>query len=210
VRVFDGRGSEFAGVVESDGRDARVRLGERVPPAPEPRVALMLAHAVLKGDKMDDVIRDATMIGAAAVQPIVTARTEVARSALERGRRRERWQRIAISSAKQCGRAVVPEVAPPCSFDDLVASIANGDRPSPALMLVEPQAAASAMALRDLDVATPAAATLVIGPEGGWTPQEIAAAVSHCRTMTLGGRTLRADAMGVVAVAALFARWGEY
>ena len=48
------------------------------------------------------------MMGAAEIQPVVTARTEVTRASLLRGRRRERWERIAVSSAKQCGRATVP------------------------------------------------------------------------------------------------------
>ena len=81
---------------------------------------LTLAQAVLKGDKMDDVVRDAVMMGVAAIQPIVTARSEVTRAALERGHRRERWQRVAVSSAKQCGRAVVPAVLEPVAFSTTV------------------------------------------------------------------------------------------
>ena len=76
--------------VRCDGRrragkgGVRVRVGEAAQPAPEPRVAITLAQAVLKGDKMDDVVRDATMLGVAAIQPIMTARTEVTRASLTR------------------------------------------------------------------------------------------------------------------------------
>jgi 16S rRNA U1498 N3-methylase RsmE len=64
--------------------------------------------------------------------------------------------------------------------------------------------------LNELDARSPREASVLVGPEGGWTPAEIAAASERCRLITLGGRTIRGDAMGLVAVAALFAKWGEY
>ena len=77
VQVFDGRGHEFAAQVASVvRRDVRVRLLSRVEPAAEPRVVLTLVQAVLKGDKMDDIVRDAVMLGVTAIQPIVTRRAE--------------------------------------------------------------------------------------------------------------------------------------
>jgi 16S rRNA (uracil1498-N3)-methyltransferase len=173
-------------------------------------MAITLAHAVLKGDKMDDVVRDAVMIGAAAIQPIVTTRTEVALSALARGGRRDRWSRVAVSSAKQCGRAVVPPVGEAISFDALVDALRQLSLPQPALMLVEPSVESEVLSLADLEPASPREATVVIGPEGGWTPREIEQASSVCRLVRLGGRTLRADAMAIVAMTALFAKWGEF
>jgi 16S rRNA (uracil1498-N3)-methyltransferase len=215
IRVFDGRGHEFDGVVEDPeaaglGRNVvAVRLTAARAAAPEPRVALTLAQAVLKGDKMDDVVRDAVMLGVAAIQPIVTARTEVSLASLARGRKQERWQRIAVSSAKQCGRAFVPTVAEPIAFDELLERVRTLAVP-PALMCVEPAAAGeSTVALSDLDPQPPHEATLVVGPEGGWAAPELAAA-DVCRKLTLGGRTIRADAMPIVAIVALFAQWGEF
>lgn len=211
VRIFNGRGGEFEGCVERAARDVvEVRVGAPHDAAREPAVAITLAQAVLKGDGMDGVIRDTVMLGVAAVQPIVTTRTEVSLATLERGHRRERWERIAVSSAKQCGRAVVPAILDPKPFDLLPGSIGDLQLPGPALMLVEPGASPEAVGLRDLDGAPPREATLVVGPEGGWTIEEIAAAAGRCRLLTLGERTIRADAMATIAMAALFARWGEY
>jgi 16S rRNA (uracil1498-N3)-methyltransferase len=211
VRVFDGRGREFTATVVRAGRAAAsVRIGVRHAPAPEPRVAITVAQAVLKGDKMDDVVRDAVMIGAATIQPIVTTRTEIALETLRRGHRRERWERVAVSSAKQCGRAVVPPIAEPVAFDALPDALRALRVPEPAFMLVEPGAAAGAQALTEMGADPPREATLVIGPEGGWTEDELDRAAAVCRLITLGGRTLRADAMGVVAIAALFALWREF
>jgi 16S rRNA (uracil1498-N3)-methyltransferase len=209
VRVFDGRGGEFEALVERAARGrVEIRVGDPREAAAEARIAVTLAQAVLKGDKMDDVVRDAVMMGVAAIQPIVTARTEVTAATLERAHRRERWERVAISSAKQCGRAVVPPILEPVAFDALLHAVAEMRLPSPALMLVEPGASADATPLGELNSAPPRETTVAVGPEGGWTPEEILAA-SACRLITLGGRTLRADAMATIAMAALFARWGE-
>ncbi len=75
VAVFDGRGRAFAarvaGIVR---RDVTLQLLSRIEPPPEPAVALTLAQAVIKGDRMDDIVRDAVMLGVAAIQPIVTRR----------------------------------------------------------------------------------------------------------------------------------------
>jgi 16S rRNA (uracil1498-N3)-methyltransferase len=206
VCVLDGRGHEFdAVVVEALKSRVTVRLGESREPAPEPRVAITLAQAVLKGDKMDQVVRDAVMVGAAAIQPIVTARTEVGLAALTRANRRERWERIAISSAKQCGRAVVPPVFEPL---DAAAVLEKGAATDLTLLFAEPSAG-NATPLTSLEATPPASATIVVGPEGGWTPEELRRA-RRCRFVRLGSRTIRADAMGILAMAALFAYWREY
>ena len=211
IRVFDGRGHEFDALVEKAGKsEVLVAVGAPRPAAAaEPRVAITLAQAVLKGDKMDDVVRDAVMMGVAAIQPIVTARTEVSLGTLQRGRRRDKWQRIAVSSAKQCGRATVPEVREPVAFDAVPAALAGLTLPDPGLMFVEPAASTDSVSLSDLDGPAPREASIVIGPEGGWTDEEVRRGAAACRLITLRGPTLRADAVALVALAALFAAWKE-
>lgn len=211
IRVFNGHGTEFDAVVERAGKEpVLVRLGQTREAVREAQVAVTLAQAVLKRDRMDDVVRDAVMIGVTSIQPIVTSRIEVNSAALERGHRRERWERVAVSSAKQCGRAVVPPVLEPVSLESLIRTLLDSWLAGPSLLLVEPGASKAAVALRALDVEPPKSATVVVGPEGGWTPDEIEAASTVCRLVTLGGRTLRADTMALVALAALYARWGEF
>ena len=105
VAVFDGRGREFRARVTAAAREVvDVELVAPLVPAAEPRVPLTLVQAVLKGDKMEAVIRDATMMGVTAIEPVITTRT-IAR---QTGRDTQRWTRVAVSSAKQCGRATVP------------------------------------------------------------------------------------------------------
>jgi 16S rRNA (uracil1498-N3)-methyltransferase len=208
MHVFDGRGREFEAVVESLTRtDARVRVGSPVASAPELPIALTLAQAILKGDKMDDIVRDAVMLGAVAIQPLLTSRAEISAAALGRGRRRERWQRIAIASVKQCDRAVVPMVHVPRSLADLLQTSRDGPPTAPILMLVEPGVAPQAVPVRDLEAVAPTQVTLLIGPEGGWSPQEVASAAPSCRMVTMGGLTFRADAAPSIAIAALLAHW---
>ena len=210
VRIFNGRGDEFESIVESVGRDGvALRVGAARAAAPEPRLRMNLVQSVLKGDKMDDVIRDVVMMGVASVQPVVTTRTEVGLGALEKAHRRERWQRIAVSAAKQCGRAAVPDIQEARAFGYVMKALADSRDSAPVMLLVEPGAGPSVMTLADLEIEPPQAVTVVIGPEGGWTPEEIAEAADTCRLVTLGGRTLRADAMALVAISALFAKWGE-
>ena len=211
LRVFNGRGGEFDATVEQAGKSGvRVRLRSARQPAKEASVAITLAQAVLKGDKMDDVVRDAVMLGVAAIQPVVTERTEITRALLARGRRGDRWERIAISSAKQCGRATVPPILEPLEFPDLADALATLTLPQPALMFVEPDTGADASMLSEMDQSPQREATVIIGPEGGWASGEIERAASVCRMVTLGGRTLRADAMPVVALSALFTIWREF
>ena len=202
VSVFDGRGREFLGrVASASAREVRVALMSRVEPAAESSVAITLGQAVLKGDKMDEIIRDAVMLGVAAVQPIVTKRTEVTVAALMKGARLDRWRRVALASVKQSKRAILPEIRMPLTLETLV------EEPSPALrvMLVEPAAAAQVESLSALmKEPAPSDLLLFVGPEGGWTePEWTAAAARGVRLMTLGPRTLRADAVPVAAISVL-------
>jgi len=205
VRLFDGRGREVAARVASVDRAAVVaEIGDPVSAAPEWGVRVTLAQAVLKGDKIDDVIRDAVMMGVAAVQPLLTARTDVPAAAFSHGRRLERWQRIAVSSAKQCGRAVVPPVLTPRALADCL----DAARAEVSLMLVEPAAVAASSAVAWPPPDAPGSALVLVGPEGGWADEEVAHALSAgCLPVSLGPRTLRADAAAVIALSVLQYIW---
>jgi 16S rRNA (uracil1498-N3)-methyltransferase len=205
LRVFDGRGHEWAAAIEASGATrVTVRLLEAVVPAPESVVRSVVAPAVLKGDATDDVIRDAVMLGAAQVRPFVATRSEVRLAMLARSGRAARWSRIAVAAAKQCGRAVVPPVEAVVGFDAVATSMATPLR----LLLVEPGVASVAWSLRA--IARPSAVTLAIGPEGGWTADEVTLATTHGWTaVRLGARTVRAASMALVALAACQAVWDD-
>ena len=208
VRVFDGRGHEFEAHIESIDRTVvTVRTLHAVAPAPEPRVRLTLGQAILKGRAVDAVVRDATMLGVTAIQPVLTVRSSVSPDAAIRGGVVQRWHKIAVSSATQCRRAVVPEVKPPVRFEQFLADTTSGLR----VLLVEPRADAKSSSLTALaDRPAPESATLAIGPEGGWTQSEIDAATTQGFTpVTLGARTLRANATPVAVISVLRFIWGD-
>jgi 16S rRNA (uracil1498-N3)-methyltransferase len=208
VAVFDGRGQEFlARILSADRRDVRVQMLSRIEPAAEATVLLTLVQAILKGDKMDDVVRDAVMLGVAAIQPVVTARTEVTVAALVRGGRVDRWKRVALASVKQSRRAVVPDIRGPLTFAGWLEEPAS----AATVMLVEPSASTHADPLSSLrEQKIPAEAAIVVGPEGGWTEAECAAARERgAHLVTLGHRTLRADAVPVAAISVLQFLWGD-
>ena len=213
VRVFDGRGREFSARVETVGRSAvTVHTLEPYTPVREPAVRLRLALAILKGRATDTVVRDATMLGVAAIQPLQTARSRPAPGGAPAAV--ERWRAIAVSSAKQCGRAVVPEIAPAASFMQFTrlshqpSATAAGEL---RILLAEPALPAPHESIRVLaGRAAPAAATIVVGPEGGWTDGEVdAAAAAGFMPLTLGARTLRADAAPAAAIAVLQHVWDD-
>ena len=206
VAIFDGRGREaLARVASITSRRVSVQVVEPRLSAPEPRVAVTLAQALLKSDKMDRVIRDAVMLGVSAVQPIVSRRTDVPMKAMKQGGRHDRWDRTVISSVKQSGRAVVPAVLDAVDFGQLLHSSTGRTR----LMFVEPGVGRVAD-VTSLEGQRPSEAMVMIGPEGGWDPQELTeATASGVTLLSFGSRVLRADAAGAAVIAVLRYVWRD-
>jgi 16S rRNA (uracil1498-N3)-methyltransferase len=210
LAVFDGRGHEWRGTVCSvDRHGVLVDLGEPIEPALEPRVILTLAQAVLKGDHMDAAVRDATMMGVAAIQPLLTAHTVANSRAAGGAKARERWERIAIASAKQCRRAVVPRVERAAPIAEVLSAL-TADQAGLRILLAEPAAGRAARTSREFSPA-PGQAWMAVGPEGGWAPAELDAWLAHgFQPLTLGARTIRAEAAGIVAISMLRAAWDDW
>jgi 16S rRNA (uracil1498-N3)-methyltransferase len=224
VRVFDGRGREYAArVAHIDGARVVVAIGAELPDeGTEPKVPIVLAQALLKGDGMDQVVRDAVMLGVSRVVPLETARAEVPARRVSASGRVSRWQRIAVASVKQCGRAVVPEVAEPRRLEVCLREY----EAARCFLLAEPaldggldMTAADGRAgdgvARRVEIPVPSPPShgvlLIVGPEGGWTAGEVAAATrAGCRLLTLGRRTLRADAAAAVGLTALQCFLGDF
>jgi len=207
VAIFDGSGREaVARVVSASFRRASVEVVEPRAAAPEPRVAVTLAQALLKNDKMDRVIRDAVMLGVTAVRPFVSRRTDVPMKAVTKGGRHDRWERTVIASVKQCGRAVVPLVYDTLQFSALLDSTPGRTR----LMFVEPGASSDVADITTLEGQRPSEAVVLVGPEGGWDQQELAdAAAAGVTLLSFGGRVLRADAAGAAVISVLRYVWRD-
>jgi 16S rRNA (uracil1498-N3)-methyltransferase len=205
VALFDGAGHEWRARVASVSRRGEVvcELTQAIVPVPEPPVDVTLAVGALKADQLDGVVRDATMLGVARIVPVVTDRLALPRRALRSDLVRARWQRIAVGSAKQCGRAVVPVVTAPVPFNEALRSAEEAT----VLMCVEPSARRDAADVRTLS--RPVRALAMVGPEGGWSPAEIElASRGNAQFLHLGVRTLRAETAPTVLLAALWTVWG--
>jgi 16S rRNA (uracil1498-N3)-methyltransferase len=202
VRLFDGAGAEFEARLEKVSRSGiTARLLDPVPSRPESPLRVTLALSPLKGDLMDLVIQKATELGVSVIRPVVTRRTDaVARPALD-GTRHDRWRRVAISAAEQCGRAVIPEIRGASTLDTLLSEAFDGlkaffwekERQPP---------------LRSLKPAS--ACLILVGPAGGWEDEEVARILATgYQPVGLGPRILRAETAAIAALAAVQALWGD-
>ena len=203
VILFDGSGGEWPGCLQEEGRALQVELGQWRPVEREASLALTLAQCLPSADKMDWVVQKAVELGVAAIQPLEAARS-VLRLSGERAEKRSRhWLQVAISACEQCGRNRTPVLAPLLS---LPAYLAQPGPPGELRLLLAP-----AGSLRLAELARPQAVTLLVGPEGGLTEDEIAAArLAGFQAVSLGPRVLRTETAGLAAIAAMQALWGDF
>ncbi len=185
VELFDGQRSAPATLHDvQDGRAVCVLDGPPVAAGAQPD--RVVAVALLKGPAFELALRMATELGATAIWPVLAARS------VAKGERRERWERVLTGAARQCGRSAPPVLAPLRPLADVVAARPPG---LPAFVCAPGAAARTA----------PPAAMVFIGPEGGWTPDELAdLTAAGVAPLGLGPHVLRAD----TAVAAALARLG--
>jgi 16S rRNA (uracil1498-N3)-methyltransferase len=197
LRVFDDDGREHEIVLDRvTSREASGRVVASWEASRESALELVLLPALMKNDKMDWVVEKATELGVARIAPVVT------RFTVARGDHVERWRRIALAAAKQCGRTRLPVVEAPRPLADAVGDAWPGLR----LMAWEDE---DAVRLTDLPSAASAVCVLV-GPEGGFDAAEVATArAAGFRTVTLGRRVLRAETASVTVVALCQHRWGD-
>ena len=193
VTVFDGIGHISVCIFESmDDREAVLRVKSTRTARPAP-VRLAVACALPKADRMDDVVDKLTQLGVDAILPMQTERVVVRLDEAGRRARLERWQRIAVSAAEQSRRDTLPEVSPIADLDEVLARADAFD-----LKLV---AALSTGAINLKDAVAgrhPKTVLALVGPEGDFTPDEVAAAVTaRFVPVSLGSRVLRVETAAI-------------
>lgn len=207
--MFDGMGHEYRCVVEESARGAvRLDVLEEVAAArPESPLSLALAVALLKGEKFDLVVQKATELGVRRIIPVVTKQADVRlRDEADGARRVARWQRIALEAAKQSGRTLVPAVAAPRRFTSLVE--AEDEHEAWRVMFSEREGRSLSGTFDERGASANMMA--LIGPEGGWTDEEITQArASNWNIVTLGGRILRAETASIAVVVLLQHLFGD-
>ncbi|HEU4460392.1 MAG TPA: 16S rRNA (uracil(1498)-N(3))-methyltransferase [Methylibium sp.] len=203
LRLFDGRGLECPAEIVSIGRsDVEVRLGAPVAVDRELSIAVTLAVGMPANERMDALVEKACELGAAAIEPLVCARSVLRLDGERAAKRRAHWQAVAIAAAEQCGRTRVPQVALPTPFAAWLAALDAEAGAGSTRVLLSLDTDATPLA-RCLDAAVPLARLrLLSGPEGGLAPDEEGAARrAGFEAASLGARVLRADTAPLAALA---------
>ena len=201
ITVFDGCGRRAQAEVLTVSRDqVSLRIGDSLtPPAPLP--AITLAQAIPKGKNMDLIIQKAVELGVATIQPLVTQNTIV-----HPGEgKADKWRRTALEACKQCGQDTLPQIADPLPFDRWLSSGAGVSLSVQHLHLIA-SLAPGAKPLREILRSHPGTtgATLLIGPEGDFTPDETTAALdAGFMPVSLGGIVLRVETATLFCLSAL-------
>ncbi|MBS0581440.1 MAG: 16S rRNA (uracil(1498)-N(3))-methyltransferase [Proteobacteria bacterium] len=203
LTVFNGRGGQYAAQLEAvRGGSVTVRVGEPDARERESPLVLRLVQGISRGERMDLVVQKATELGVAEILPVITERSVVRLDGAQAQRRGEHWRAIAVAACEQSGRNRVPGVG---VVEPLQEFLRADEAPSTRLLL-SPSAT-----LRLAQVPPPAGAvTVLIGPEGGLTPQEQESAQARGYVgVRMGPRVLRTETAAIVALTLLQREFGD-
>ena len=201
--LFNGDGQDYsARITHADKKRVKVSVEEARSNLAESNLDILLGQALSKGDRMDYAIQKAVEMGVTGIAPLSTDRSDVKLKGDREEKRLRHWRQVAISAAEQCGRARVPELHPVMALNDWLEHTEDRD-----LRLVLHHR--TQQSLGSLD--KPSRVALMIGPEGGLSPDEIAAAeAAGFMPVTLGPRVLRTETAPVAAIALCQWLWGDF
>jgi 16S rRNA (uracil1498-N3)-methyltransferase len=201
IRLFDGKGIEFeATLTRVERKRSEAELTQQIVIPTESQLQITLLQGISRGERMDFAIQKAVELGVNRIVPIVTERCNVQLGQDRKEKRQLHWQGVMTSACEQSGRAFLPELA---EIKDLNTALQDADD---ALKLVlDPQANSG---FRDL--AQPEQLTLLIGPEGGLTDDEInTAKLMGFTAVKFGPRILRTETASTAALAVVQTLWGD-
>ena len=205
--LFDGKGFDYeAEIVRVSSEKVQVNILKKFPSKSEPVVHITVAQALLKDRKMDDIIRQITELGIFRWIPFPAHRSVSRLHSRRLSSRMERWERIAKESLKQCGRNKTPAIISADSFEAMLSLSENSDIK---IIFWENETAALTdfMALDEKSMQN---IFMGIGPEGGFTDEEIEKATAcGFKTLSLGPRILKSDTATVSACTLMQYLYGD-
>ena len=200
--LFNGTGGAWQGAVESMSKKAvTVKLSSFIAADAQSPLTIELGQSLSRGERMDYVIQKATEVGVTSITPLWSERCEVKLKTERLDKRRQHWQKVAISACEQSGRNIIPTINAPMKMEQWLSSRKTQ------LNVVLHHRASKKLS----DFAPANSISLLIGPEGGLTSYEIELAErQQFNALALGPRVLRTETAPVVAISLLQYLWGDY
>jgi 16S rRNA (uracil1498-N3)-methyltransferase len=206
IILFNGDGFDYeAQIKHVDRRDVSVEILNQSANPNESKIRIHLFQALSSNEKMDLVVQKAVELGVQAITPIIASRSQMRLKDEKRDKKLQHWQQIAISACEQSGRAVIPEIYP---VSLLTESMNQIDDAALNIML-DPEAKTQLNQLASMD--TPSHINVLIGPEGGFSEDEIQLCQSKkVITVNLGPRILRTETAPIATLALLQYLFGDF
>jgi len=208
IVLFDGLGGEYEASIYRIDRDQVVaRTGPFVDRSAESPVALILAQGISSSERMDFTIQKAVELGISLVQPLATERSVVKLTSERAARKAGHWRKLAMAACEQCGRNRLVDIADPQKLPDWLSQWPRDPGEDELRLLLAPDAEKGFDELPERITRI----TLMVGPEGGLAPTEIAAAQRWgFQSVRMGPRVLRTETAALAALAAIQLRWGDF
>jgi 16S rRNA (uracil1498-N3)-methyltransferase len=209
--LFNGRGREItAEIVDLTGGELRLRKLHETE-TPPLRCRITLGQAIPKGKNMDLIVQKAVEIGAAEIAPLISERTIIDLGPKEAEQKQERWQQITVEAAKQCGQNWLPTVDAPRKLKDFFATAETNASPARTDLRLIGSLQPDAIHLKkilgdytDQHRDRPKNVLMLVGPEGDFTPAELALAKTNgCLPITLGPIILRVETAAIYCLSVL-------
>ncbi len=199
--LFNGEGSSFqAHIVESNKKQVIVAIESELPAEEEQSIPIHIGQALSRGERMDWAVQKATELGVDEITPLFTQRCEVKLNAERSAKRVQHWQQIAISASEQCGRNKVPVIHSPVPVEAWMQS------QTATLRLVLHHRTTKSLQSHQ----RPDSVSLLIGPEGGLTAEELLRAEDlGFHATSLGPRVLRTETAPIAALSLIQYLWGD-
>ena len=203
LTLCDAHGMDYAcEILSVDDGEVSLRVCERIPSATEPTTAVTLYQGLPKSEKMEWIIQKCVEIGITRIVPVAMSRCVVKLSGADGEKKRARWQKIAAGAAEQSGRGIIPEVAAPISFAEMLSDLTN----EYAVTFYE----GGGEPLASLVDESTKQVSIVIGPEGGFSLEEIEKLRENgVHIATLGKRILRCETAPMVALSVIMQLTGN-
>lgn len=202
LRLFNGDGCEYlAHIISAGKKNAQIQISEILSSDSKVSLPLHLGQVVSKGDRMDFTIQKATELGITDITPLWSERCDVRLKGERLEKKMEHWQKVAISACEQSGRNHIPTIHPAMNYNEWANLVESEVK---LILHTRDQKPLS-------DIKTPSSVALLVGPEGGFTDDEVSLCTQQGFTgLTLGPRILRTETAALAALSLFQYLWGDF